>query len=564
MPFPSELASPRPEPGAMEFPSQVRTPRRAVIAAIARRALLACGVVGLLVSAVPAARDDAGTRPARRPNVVLIVADDLGYGDLGSYGATRIKTPHLDRLAADGVRFTAGYAPSSTCTPTRYALFTGEYGWRQTARPTTILDGDSPLCIEPGRLTLPQSLQNSGYVTGAVGKWHLGLGDGVTPVNFNGRIAPGPREVGFSRSFIIPATVDRVPSVWVENHNVVGLDSADPITVSYVRDLGVEPTGAARPELLRYRGDPQHSGTIINDISRIGFMKGGKAARFKDEELTTTVVRKSVEFLEANRAGPFFLYVGLFEPHVPLVAEPPFVRTSDHGLRGDVIQQMDWAVGEVMKALDRLRLAEDTLVIFTSDNGPVLYDGYHDGAREQANGHGPAGGLRGWKYLVYEGACRVPLIARWPARIQPRVSDQIFSLVDVYHTVARLTGSEFPAALAPDSLDLSAVLLGETREQVRDHTVLHGIANTFAIRAGDWKFVPAAPGAGSAGASAGRGAVTTDGRFTESRIAEPALYHLRDDPSEQHNVIARHPERAAELQRRLEDLRRGQGRAGGS
>ncbi|MFO1448276.1 MAG: arylsulfatase [Opitutaceae bacterium] len=512
-------------------------------------------LVGVSVGGLLAATGLVGqAADARRPNIVLIVADDLGPGDLGSYGARRIQTPHLDRLAAEGVRFTSGYAPSSTCTPTRYAFFTGEYAWRQTARPTTILDGDSPLCIEPGRLTLPQSLRNAGYVTGAIGKWHLGLGDGVTPVDFNGRISPGPLEVGFASSFVIPATVDRVPSVWVKDHHVVGLDPADPISVSYVRDFGTEPTGADRPDLLRYRGDPQHSGTIINDISRIGYMKGGKTARFKDAELTSTVVRQSVDFLEKHRQEPFFLYVGLFEPHVPRVAEPPFVNSSDNGLRGDVIQQMDWAVGEVIRALERLKLAEDTLVIFTSDNGPVLYDGYHDGAREQVKDHRPAAGLRGWKYLVYEGACRVPLIARWPSHIQPRVSDQIFSLVDVFHTVARLTGSEFPAALAPDSLDLSAVLLGQTHEDVRDHTVLHGISNTFSIRVGDWKFVPATEGAGVGGA--GRGAVTSDGRFNESRIAEPALYDLRIDPGEQHNVIADHPDKAEELRRRLAAIRR--------
>ena len=243
-----------------------------------RRLPLLLAIAGALVIAAPLAAANDARRDAR-PNIVLIVADDLGYGDLGSYGATRIKTPNLDRLAAEGVRFTSGYVPSSTCTPTRYALFTGEYGWRQTVRRTAILDGDAPLCIEPGRLTLPQSLRNAGYATGAIGKWHLGLGDGVTPVDFNGRIAPGAREVGFSYSFIIPATVDRVPSVWVENHHVVGLDPADPIKVSYVRDLGAEPTGLDRPDLLRYRGDRQHSGTIVNDISRIGYMQGGRAAR---------------------------------------------------------------------------------------------------------------------------------------------------------------------------------------------------------------------------------------------------------------------------------------------
>lgn len=494
----------------------------------------------------------AATPPAPRPNIVFIVADDLGFGDLGSYGATRIKTPNLDRLAAHGVRFTSGYAPSSTCTPTRYSMFTGEYAWRQSLKRTGILAGDAPLSIEPGRLTMPESLRRAGYFTGAIGKWHLGLGDGVTPVDFNGRIAPGPREVGFDYSHIIPATVDRVPSVWVENHHVVGLDPTDPIKVSYQKDLGVEPTGLTRPDLLAQRADKQHSGTIINGISRIGFMQGGHSARFKDEELTSTVVRKSVEFLERHADEPFFLYVGLFEPHVPRVAEPPFVGTSELGVRGEVIQQMDWAAGEIMRALDRLNLAENTLLIFTSDNGPVLFDGYFDGAREKNQDHRPAGEFQGWKYQVYEGACRVPLIARWPARLQPRVSDQIFNLVDLPATLARLAGGTISPAQSPDSLDLSTVLLGTTSENVRDHTVLHGLSETFAIRVGDWKYVPATV-RGSANRPAPANAA--DDRFGANRIATALLFNLRDDPGEQTNVITEHPDRAAELQRRLETLR---------
>lgn len=511
-------------------------------------------VLGLLALPLPAAE----AAPAR-PNIVLIVADDLGFGDVGAYGATRIRTPNLDRLAAAGVRFTNGYAPSSTCTPTRYSMFTGEYAWRQSAKRTGILPGDAPLSIEPGRLTLPEALRRAGYFTGAIGKWHLGLGDGRTPVNFNGHIAPGPREVGFDYSHIIPATVDRVPSVWIENHRVVGLDPADPITVSYEADLRAEPTGLDRPGQLRYRADKQHSGTIINGISRIGFMAGGKAARFKDEELTSTVVQKSVQFLEAQGKRPFFLYVGLFEPHVPRVAEPPFVGTSELGVRGEVIQQMDAAAGEVLQALERLGLAENTLVIFTSDNGPVLFDGYFDGAAEQNQDHRPAGGLRGWKYLVYEGGCRVPLIARWPARLSPRVTGQLFSLVDLPATLGHLAGAEISAAASPDSLDLSPVLLGETTADLRDHTVLHGIADTLALRMGDWKYIPAntrGPATGTGGAN------PSDARFTPNQIRSPLLFNLREDPAEERNVIGQFPEKAAEMQRRLEALRQPPVRAG--
>jgi arylsulfatase A-like enzyme len=504
---------------------------------------------GLLLSPLyPAA---AAERTAK-PNIVLIVADDLGYGDLGCYGATKIKTPNVDRLAAEGVRFTQGYAPSSTCTPSRYSLLTGEYAWRQKERKNSILDGDAPLCIAPGRVTLPSVLKQAGYTTGIIGKWHLGLGDGRTPVNFNEEVKPGPLEIGFDYSHIIPATVDRVPSVWVENHKVVGLDPADPIVVSYVTNISSEPTGldaAERPELLKQKADKQHSGTVINGISRIGFMKGGHAARFKDEELASTVVAKSVQFLERHKDAPFFLEVGLFEPHVPRVAEPPFVGTSQTGVRGDVIQQLDWQVGEIMKTLDRLGLTDNTLIFLTSDNGAILFDGYFDRSVEDLNGHQPTAGLRGWKYLVFEGGCRVPLIARWPAQIKPRVSDQMFSLVDFLATLAALTGQKVPATVAPDSMDLSSVLLGKTEQSLRTETVLHGISDTLALRAGDWKYIPA--NAKGRAAGIGQGANPSDARFTANRLEAAQLFNLAVDPHERTNVLKLHPKQAAQLRDRL-------------
>ncbi len=492
---------------------------------------------------------------ATKPNIVIIIADDLGYGDLGCYGATKIKTPNMDKLAAEGVRFTQGYAPSSTCTPSRFSLLTGEYAWRQKGKKNSILDGDAPLCIEPGRLTLPAMLRKAGYQTGIVGKWHLGLGDGRTPVNFNGEVKPGPLEIGFDYSHIIPATVDRVPSVWVENHQVVGLDPADPIVVSYVTNISDEPTGLQRPDLLKQKADKQHSDTIINGISRIGYMKGGQAARFKDDELANTVVAKSVQFIEQHKDAPFFLEVGLFEPHVPRVAEAPFVGTSECGVRGDVIQQIDWEVGQITKALDRLQLATNTLVILTSDNGAVLFDGYYDRSVEDLNGHQPTGGLRGWKYLVFEGGCRVPFIARWPEQIQPRVTDQMFNLVDCLATFASIVGQKVPAKVAPDSLDLSAVLLGTTTNQLRDNTVLHGISDTLALRQGDWKYIPGNAKVKASGV--GNGANPLDARFSANRITGPLLFNLANDPNEKTNVSAQYPKLATELQKRLAAIKSG-------
>jgi arylsulfatase A-like enzyme len=261
------------------------------------------------------------------------------------------------------------------------------------------------------------------------------------------------------------------------------------------------------------------------------------------------VVSKSVEFLERHKSEPFFLKVGLFEPHVPRVAEPPFVGTSRTGVRGDVIQQLDWQVGEIMKALDQLQLATNTLVIFTSDNGAILYDGYEDRSVEDLNGHEPTAGLRGWKYLVFEGGCRVPLIARWPAQIEPRVSDQIISLVDFPATLGAIAGEKPSKSASPDSMDLSPVLLGTTGKNLRDHTVLHGISDTLALRAGDWKYIPA-NGKGKA-TGIGSGANPSDQRFAASQTREPLLFNLALDPLETTNVIHLHPQQAAQLRDRL-------------
>lgn len=502
--------------------------------------------VALAVLALPCDRSVAAPVAApAKPNIIILLADDLGYGDLSCYGATRIHTPNVDRLAAEGMRFTQAYAPASTCTPSRYSLLTGEYAWRQKAKQTSILDGDAPLSIEPGRLTLPELLRRAGYVTGAVGKWHLGLGDGQTPVNFNGQVKPGPREVGFDYSYIIPATVDRVPSVWIENHHVVGLDAADPITVSYRTNISDDPTGLAHPELLKQPADVQHSGTIINGISRIGYMKGGHSARFKDDELASTLVTRAVSFIERHKDQPFFLQVGLFEPHVPRTAEPPFVGASQCGVRGDVIAQLDWETGEILAALKRLHLTDNTLVVFTSDNGPIFFDGYYDRSVEEAHGHRPADGLRGWKYLVYEGGTRVPFIAWWPGRIPGGVSDRMFCLTDLLATCAALTGQPLPPGVGADSLNQLPVLLHKHAAPVRTSVVQQGISGAFGIRQGKWKFIPA--NAAKIGSDMGSGANPNDPRFAAAIVREPLLFNLARDPAETNNLVAKYPKKAAQL-----------------
>jgi arylsulfatase A-like enzyme len=484
---------------------------------------------------------------------VLIVADDLGYGDLGCYGATRLKTPNLDRLARQGLRFTQAYAPSSTCTPSRYALLTGEYGWRQPPKKTSILDGDAPLCIEPGRLTLASLLQSAGYTTALIGKWHLGLGNGVNPVDFNGQIKPGPLEVGFDQAWFIPATLDRVPCIFIENHRVAGLELADPMGVSYQHRVGNDPIGSEHPELLKQRADLQHSGTIINGISRIGYMSGGKTARWVDEDIAATLTSKAVAFIQENRQRPFFLYFALHEPHVPRAPANRFRGTSQCGIRGDAIDESDWMAGEVLAELDRCKLADNTLVLFTSDNGPILFDGYYDDADKDADGHQPAGPLRGWKYLVFEGGTRVPFIARWPGNIKRGVTSQMLGLNDLLATCAALVGRKLPPGAGPDSLDLLPVLLGKTTKSLRTEIVQHGVGGGLALRQGDWKFIPATKETAATGI--GSGANPSDKRFAESRIPEPLLFNLKTDPGETRNLAKQLPERATAMSLRLDAIR---------
>ncbi|RME94533.1 MAG: arylsulfatase [Verrucomicrobia bacterium] len=479
----------------------------------------------------------AGEPALQPPNIVLIYADDLGYGDVSCQGATRVQTPAIDRLAAEGLRFTRGHAAAATCTPSRYALLTGEYAFRRKG--TGVLPGSAALIIDPRRTTLPSLLRQAGYATAVVGKWHLGLGDG--DIDWNGLIQPGPREVGFDYSFIIPATGDRVPCVYVENGRVVNLDPADPIRVSYRERIGDDPTGAEHPELLKMRPSHGHDRTIVNGISRIGYMSGGHAARWVDEEMADTLTERAVRFIEEHQQQRFFLYFSYHDIHVPRVPHPRFVGSTPMGPRGDAIVQMDWCTGRILETLDRLGLTGNTLVIFTSDNGPVLDDGYQDGAAELAGFHRPAGPFRGGKYSRYEGGTRVPFIVRWPGRVQPGVSDALVNQVDLLASFARLTGRPLPAEAAPDSFDVLPALLGDSATG-RDHQIEQGRA--LALCEGRWKYLPPARGP----------AVNRNVNIETGLSPEPQLYDLRDDPAERHNLAAAHPDRVRAMDRRLQAL----------
>ncbi|MDD4869171.1 MAG: arylsulfatase [Kiritimatiellae bacterium] len=462
----------------------------------------------------------------KKPNVVFILADDVGYGDFSCYGAVKIKTPHIDKLAAEGRRFTDAHSPSAVCTPTRYALMTGEYAWRKQG--TGILPGIAAIIIEPGRMTLPAMFKQAGYTTAVVGKWHLGLG-AQTPTDYNGEIKPGPLEVGFDQCFIIPATGDRTPCVYVENHRVAGLDPKDPIKLDYTVK----------------RGEPR---SFVNDIPRIGEQTGGRSALWKDDDIADTLTGKAIKFIEQNKDKPFFLYFATHDIHVPRVPHPRFKGSSQAGVRGDVVQEFDWSVGKVIETIDKLGLAENTIIIVTSDNGGVLDqngpDAVHGGTEETNNGHAFNGPLRAGKGSAYEGGTRIPFIARWPGKIKPGVSSELICHVDMLATVAELTGQKLSTDVGPDSFNILPALLGEKlNKPCRDHLIEHG--HVLAIREGTWKYLPARQGRKKAGKKDNAGPASTGKAVGE-------LYNLAEDIGEQNNVADKNPDIVKRLSGMLE------------
>jgi len=474
-----------------------------------------------------------------RPNIILIYTDDLGYGDVSSYGATALKTPNIDRLAREGQRFTDGHSAAATCTPSRYALLTGEYAFRKSG--TGVLPGDAAMIIEPGRVTLASMLAKAGYVTGVVGKWHLGLGPQGGP-DWNAEIAPGPEDIGFKYSFVMAATGDRVPTVYVEGRRVVGLEPGDPIKVDYASRIGDWPTGRENANLLKMHPSHGHDMTIVNGISRIGWMTGGRAALWKDEDMADVFTGKAVAFIEQNKSRPFFLYFATHDPHVPRVPHPRFVGKTTLGPRGDVIVEADWSVGQILAALDRLKLADKTLVIFTSDNGPVVDDGYKDDAVARLGNHRPAGPMRGGKYSNFEGGTRVPFIVRWPSQVRRGTSAALVSQIDLLASLASFTGQKLAAGDAPDSVDTMAALLGKSKSG-RKHLVLQ--AGSLSLREGNWKYIE--PGRGA------RMSVQTNTELGNDPA--PQLYDLSRDLSEKENLAAREPDRVANMSALLNQIK---------
>ena len=468
----------------------------------------------------------------QRPNVVLIVADDMGYGDVSAYGQTSISTPNIDRLAYGGVCFTDGHATSATSTPSRYGMFTGMYPWKN--KDAKILPGDAPLLIPVEQFTMPRMFQQAGYKTGAIGKWHLGMGYGN--IDWNRQITPSANAVGFDYTNVIAATVDRVPTVYVRNGMVVGLDPDDPLEVDYDKPFDGEPTALTNPELVKVQWSHGHNNTVVNGIPRIGYMKGGKSAYWDDATMAQYLVDECKQFINENKDVPFFLYYGLHEPHVPRTPMTSFAGKTPLGPRGDVVVEADWCVGEVVKELERQGLLENTIIIYTSDNGPVLDDGYDDGARESAPLHDPNGGLRGGKYSLFDAGTRVPLFIYWKDHIKPTRCDALISQLDLTASFAEMLGEKVPKGL--DSENLLQTLLGKEQKGRKDMVV--EASGRLAYRYGRYALIPPYTGP-----------LTNETGNELGVVDHYALYDLSAEPAQRHDLAADLPRLVKKLKKKF-------------
>ena len=481
-----------------------------------------------------------------QPNIILINADDLGYGDLGCYGARLVQTPNIDKLASEGRLFTDAHTASAVCSPSRYGLITGRYPlrrnfWGPLPGPT------AGLTIDTTFVTLGKLLKEAGYATACIGKWHLGFG-GESP-NWNGLLKPGPLELGFDYYFGIPVVNSGPPFVYVENHRVVGLDPDDPFV------MGQESATQKWPAKSGYR--------------QIG---GAEKAHllYVDEKVGTTLKNKAVEWLKSRGEDkPFFLYLATTNIHHPFTPAPRFKGTSQCGRYGDFIHELDWIVGEVLKTIEEMGVAENTLVIFTSDNGGMLNNGGQDA---WTAGHRLNGDLLGFKFGAWEGGHRVPFIARWPGKIPANSqSDHLISQVDLLATFASVTGRTLSKEECPDGVDQLPELLDETEEPLRDVLIISPNSPAhLLVRKGEWVYIPAQDEGGFQGKNIGdhllggaaafalTGQVNSD--IEDGKVKEDAppeqLYNLDKDPAQSVNVLGQYPQVAHELRQILDNYRK--------
>ncbi len=474
------------------------------------------------------------------PNVVLIYTDDLGYGDL-SFSGGKIPTPNIDRLFEQGLSFSQAYSTAATCTPSRYSLLTGEYAWRAKGR--GVAPGNASALIKSGRQTLASIFREAGYRTAVIGKWHLGLGGEKGP-DWNGVITPGPLDIGFDEAFLIPATGDRVPTVFVKDNRVLELDPNDPIAVSYGKKIGDWPTGKENPELLTTKYSHGHDQTIVNGISRIGYMTGGKAALWRDEDISDRLVEESKKFISASKDQPFFLYFSTHDIHVPRIAHERYQGKSGFGPRGDVIVQLDEAVGMLLEHLEKEGKLSNSIVIFSSDNGPVWDDGYVDQAFELIGDHDAAGGLRGGKYSAFEAGTRVPFAVFGRGIPEGKTQDAIFSQIDLLSSFASALNQKVDSKSATDSEDHHQVLFGKTDEG-RDGLVQEAIRGVLSyVSADGFKYIPP---------SEGEAIVPWGPKIETGFTKKPQLYSLMDK-KESINLSDKMPKKRDELARKLQTV----------
>ena len=488
----------------------------------------------------------------KKPNVVIIYGDDVGLGDVGAYGSKLIPTPNIDKLAAEGLRFTDGHCSAATCTPSRFSLLTGVHGFRHGVR---ILAPNAPLKIPTNIMTLPKLFKKGGYDTAVIGKWHLGIGDGKTPVDWNGDVKPGPIEVGFDYSFLLPSTNDRVPCVYLENYRVVGLDPKDPLYVNKNPEGSkstVYPDGKKdRSAMTYYQSTHGHNNSVINGIGRIGYMWGGKSALWNDETMADVFVEQTRKFISSKKDSdkPFFLYFASQDIHVPRTPHPRFQGKSKLGYRGDAMVQFDWSTGQIMQILEENGMTENTIIIFSSDNGPVYDDGYDDGttvktsSKEVDRGHDGSGPYRGGKYQIYEGGTRVPFIVRWPAKIKAGTSsDALFNQIDLVASFASYLEIPLAEDEAIDSRNMWKTFIGESNEGL---PYMLEEASGLALRKGDWKYIAKSSFKKRKKGSEDSTTVEVTGQ----------LFNLKEDIMEQKNLAKEKPEMAKTMAELLEKLK---------
>lgn len=479
----------------------------------------------------------------KKPNVVLVYTDDLGYGDLSCYGGVGVETPNIDALLEHGIKFENGYSTSAVCTPSRYSVLTGEYPFRNPK--ANILPGDAASIINKDQGTLPKIFKKAGYHTAIIGKWHLGLGDGM--VDWNEEINQTPNDVGFDYSFIFPATNDRVPCVYVKDRLVENLDLYDPIEVSYADRNPFDDivTATENPELLRMKHSHGHNNSIVNGVGRIGYMRGGSEATWRDEDLSQRFLQELKEFITENKEDPFFAFYAMHQPHVPRVPHLRFIGSSGLGPRGDVIVELDWCVGELVKHLEKEKLLQDTIIIFTSDNGPVLDDGYLDDA-ERLNRmlkHQPAGPLRGGKYSKFDGGTRVPFIISWASKIKPQVSPALVSQVDFMASFASMLDVDLKD-WALDSFDVIDAFLGESHFG-RSEVVGEGVNKSQYLRQGKWTYLQPIDGL----------KINYETNTELGSSLDPQLYNMDYDIGQRENVAQQHMDLVKKMDQRIEEIR---------